>query len=110
MAPPLSINELIPPDDFPADQFEALYQKLGGTYGKRDEYREYIIGALYAIPYRFKALAEYDESFRSLIRDTEQAPANPSAICKSATCLDSLATRIRYLTHFVSLFSPSVRY
>jgi hypothetical protein len=77
MAPPLSINELIPPDDFPADQFEALYQKLGGAHGKSDEYGEYIIGALYAIPYRFKALAEYDESFRSLIRDHGTGPGQP---------------------------------
>jgi hypothetical protein len=42
MARVLSINGLTVPDDFPADQFEAVYKKLGSTYGQRSE----SIGAL----------------------------------------------------------------
>ncbi len=73
----LSINGLAVPDDFPADQFEAVYTKLGSTYGGRDEYRVFIIGALNAIAYRFTALAEYDESFRALIAAHGTGPGQP---------------------------------
>jgi hypothetical protein len=73
----LSINGLTVPDDFPADQFEAVYKKLGSTYGQRDEYRVFIIGALNAIAYRFTALAEYDESFKDLIAEHGTDPGQP---------------------------------
>jgi hypothetical protein len=63
MAAVLSINALTMPDDFPATQFEAVYKKLGSTYGGRFEYDVFIFQALNAIAYRFKALAEYDQSF-----------------------------------------------
>src|SRR5262245_56672084 len=62
MAPPLSINGLTPPDDFPAERFEALYKKLGDAYAGRHGY-DLVFEALNAIAYRFVALAEYDQSF-----------------------------------------------
>jgi hypothetical protein len=77
MARVLSINGLTVPDDFPADQFEAVYKKLGSTYGQRAEYRVFIIGALNAIAYRFTALAEYDKSFRSSITAHGTGPGQP---------------------------------
>jgi hypothetical protein len=77
MARVLSINGLTVPDDFPADQFEAVYKKLGSTYGQRSEYRVFIIGALNAIAYRFAVLAEYDKSFRSLITGHGTGPGQP---------------------------------
>ena len=77
MARVLSINGLTVPDDFPADQFEAVYKKLGSTYGQRAEYRVFIIGALNAIAYRFTALTEYDKSFRSLITAYGTGPGQP---------------------------------
>jgi hypothetical protein len=49
----LSINGLTVPGDFPADQFEAVFKKLG-AYEGRPEY-ELIFGALNAIAYRFTA-------------------------------------------------------
>jgi hypothetical protein len=77
MARVLSINGLTVPDDFPADQFEAVYKKLGSTYVQRAEYRGFIIGVLNAIAYRFTALAEYDESFRSSITAHGTGPGQP---------------------------------
>ena len=77
MARVLSINGLTVPDDFPADQFEAVYKKLGSTYGQRAEYRVFIIGALNAIAYGFTALAEYDKSFRSSITAHGTGPGQP---------------------------------
>src|SRR6266550_1303963 len=77
MARVLSINGLTVSDDFPADQFEAVYKKLGSTYGQRAEYRVFIIGALNAIAYRFTALAEYDKSFRSSITAHGTGPGQP---------------------------------
>jgi hypothetical protein len=50
------------PDDFPASQFETWYQKLGSAYGGLAGYG-LIFEAQNAISYRFKALAEYDQSF-----------------------------------------------
>jgi hypothetical protein len=58
----LSINGLTPPADFPASQFEALCEKLGGAYAGRRGY-DLVFEALNAIAYRFVALAEYDRSF-----------------------------------------------
>jgi hypothetical protein len=77
MARVLSINGLTVPDDFPADQFEAVYKKLGSTYGQRAEYRVFIIGALNAIAYRFTALAEYNKSFKSSITAHGTGPGQP---------------------------------
>jgi hypothetical protein len=74
----LSLNQIAAPDDFPADEFEAVYRKLGSTYGDRAEYNLYIIGALNAIAYRFTALAEYDDSFRFLINAYGTGPGQPS--------------------------------
>jgi hypothetical protein len=59
-------NGLTVPDDFPASQFETWYQKLGSAYGGLAGYG-LIFEALNAIPYRFKALAEYDQSFTASI-------------------------------------------
>jgi hypothetical protein len=74
----LSLNQIAAPDDFPADEFEAVYRKLGSTYGDRAEYSLYIIGALNAIAYRFTALADYDESFGFLIDAHGTGPGQPS--------------------------------
>src|SRR6266511_3942555 len=67
MARVLSLNQIAVPDDFPADEFEAVHRKLGSAYAERDEYRVFIMDALNAIAYRFTAIAEYHESIRSLI-------------------------------------------
>jgi hypothetical protein len=74
MARVLSLNQIAVPDDFPADEFEAVHRKLGSAYAERDEYRVFIMGALNAIAYRFTALAEYDESLRSLINAPNGQP------------------------------------
>jgi hypothetical protein len=77
MARVLSFNKITVPDDFPADQFEAVYKKLSSTYGERHEYRVFVIGALNPIAYRFTALAEYDESFNALIAEHGTGPGQP---------------------------------
>jgi hypothetical protein len=74
MARVLSLNQIAVSDDFPADEFEAVHRKLGSAYAERDEYRVFIMGALNAIAYRFTALAEYDESLRSLINAPNGQP------------------------------------
>jgi hypothetical protein len=74
MARVLSLNQIAVPDDFPADEFEAVHRKLGSAYAERDEYCVFIMGALNAIAYRFTALAEYDESLRSLINAPNGQP------------------------------------
>jgi hypothetical protein len=70
----LSLNQIAVPDDFPSDEFDAVSGKLGSTYGERYEYHAYIRDALNAIAYRFTALAEYDESLRSLINAPDGQP------------------------------------
>jgi hypothetical protein len=77
MARVLSLNQIAVPDDFPADEFEAVHRKLASAYAERDEYRVFIMGALNAIAYRFTALAEYDESLRSLINAHGTGPGQP---------------------------------
>src|SRR6266545_1536581 len=70
----LSLNQIAVPDDFPSDEFDAVSGKLGSTYGERYEYRVFVMDALNAIAYRFTALAEYDESLRSLINAPNGQP------------------------------------
>jgi hypothetical protein len=64
----LSINSLDMPPDFPAEKFEAVYKKLRGAYSGRTRHEVLVVGALNAIAYRFKSLAECDESFTDLIK------------------------------------------
>jgi hypothetical protein len=64
----LSINSLDMPRDFPAEKFEAVYKKLRGAYSGRTRHEVLVVGALNAITYRFKSLAECDESFTALIK------------------------------------------
>src|SRR6266536_247359 len=70
----LSLNQIAVPDDFPSDEFDAVSGKLGSTYGERYEFRVFVMDALNAIAYRFTALAEYDESLRSLINAPNGQP------------------------------------
>jgi hypothetical protein len=56
------MNGLIMPDDFPADHYEAVHHKVGAKYAGRPE-SQLFFEALNAIAYRFKALADYDQSF-----------------------------------------------
>jgi hypothetical protein len=64
----LSINSLDMPPDFPAEKFEAVYKKLRDAYSGRPQHEELVVGALNAVAYRFKSLAECDESFTDLIK------------------------------------------
>jgi hypothetical protein len=77
MAAVLSINALTMPDDFPATQFEAVYKKLGSVYGGRSEYDVFVFQALNAVAYRFKALAEYDQSFTASLNAHGADTAQP---------------------------------
>lgn len=61
----LSTNNLTVPDDFPASQYDAVHTKLV-AHGSKNEHRLFM-GALHGISYRFKALADYDDSFTASI-------------------------------------------
>jgi hypothetical protein len=56
---PLTLNGLVPPDDFPAADFEAVQIKLA-TYDKNPAHKNFV-GAWSAISYRYMAVAEYDQ-------------------------------------------------
>ena len=75
MTPPLSLNGLTVPDDFPASPFEAVYAKLAPHTG-HDAYPK-LVGALAAIAIRFKALAEYDQQFTASIKAHGDGPGQP---------------------------------
>jgi hypothetical protein len=70
----LSGTGLTVPNDFPAREFEAVYKKLQAHSQKKPEY-DLAIGAMHAISYRFKALAEYDARFTASITAHGAGPA-----------------------------------
>jgi hypothetical protein len=64
------------PNDFSVQEFEAVYKKLQAHSQQKHEY-DLGIGAMHAISYRFKALAEYDDRFTASIASHGPAPAQP---------------------------------
>ncbi len=65
----------VPPSDFPTIEYEALYSKLAAHKDKRAH--PLLTGALHAVPYRFAALAEYDESLRASLKEHGLGPGQP---------------------------------
>jgi hypothetical protein len=71
----LSGNGLMVPDDFPANQFEAVYKKVQ-AHNPRREYA-LAISAMHAISYRFMAIAEYDGRFTASLAAHGPGPGQP---------------------------------
>jgi hypothetical protein len=62
----LTTINLTMPTDFPADLFEKIFSALQ-SHESNTVYKQFV-GAWNAIPYRYKALAEYDECFTATIK------------------------------------------
>jgi hypothetical protein len=71
----LSINNLDVAADFPSAAYEAVCAKTSG-YSKHPAH-PMLIGALYAVSYRFNALAEYGDKLVDSIKLHGAGPGNP---------------------------------
>jgi hypothetical protein len=72
----MNATSLTLPNDFPTLEFEAVYGKLHSHNHKKNEY-DLAIGAMHAMSYRFKTLAEYDDRFTASIKAHGTGPAQP---------------------------------
>ena len=72
---PLAVNGLVPPPDFPAVDFEAIYTKITPRSSHSAHTR--FVGAWNAISYRCKAVTEYDIQFTASIIRAGPAPGQP---------------------------------
>jgi hypothetical protein len=71
---PLTLNGLVPPDDFPAADFEAVQTKLAAN-DKNPAHKNFV-GAWSAISYRYMAVAEYDQQLTASL-STQPGAGNP---------------------------------
>jgi hypothetical protein len=71
---PLTLNGLVPPDDFPAADFEAVHTKLA-AHSQHFAYGNFV-GAWSAISYRYTAVAEYDQQLTASF-STQLGAGNP---------------------------------
>jgi hypothetical protein len=72
---PLAVNGLVPPQDFPAADFEAIYTKMTPRSSHSAHTR--FVSAWSAVSYRYMAVSEYDGWFTASIVSAGPGPGQP---------------------------------
>lgn len=76
-APALNANGLTMPDEFPFAAYESIHRRMAPWSGINNDVYGQFAGAWNAVSYRYRALADYDESFTASI---STHGAGPNAI------------------------------